>query len=162
MITVADRVTSIAFAAKHPLSSFADSSVVLWSTSCSGVSSHLAEFSGAAPRLSQLSFVGFGASEAVCLQVIDGSGVAVGCANGRVSLLNGAGSVVNDVAVGGGPVEALCSLGERLICSVDDSLRFGDGSVLAALGWSAVAIASVDSFSLCCVGGRRIAVHDAR
>ena len=160
-MTVSDRACALAFSVKHPRSSFVDSSVVLFACSPSGVSSFLCELAGPAPRLSQLSFASFDRVP-VSLTVVEGLGVAVGDAAGKVSLLGSAGSAVNETSVGKGTVEALCLLsGERLVCSCDDSLVWGDGGTVAQLGWTAAALATVDTFSVCAVG-RRMAIHDTR
>lgn len=103
VLTMPNPVGSLAFSVKHPLSSFADASVVLYAASPTGVSSLLCELGGAAPRLSQLSFTPLG--DALCLQAVEGIGMAVGDAEGRVTLLGGSnnGLPVSQKVVGSGP-----------------------------------------------------------
>lgn len=55
----------------------------------------------------------------------------------------------------------MCLLGDRLVVSCDDMLKWGDGSTCGELGWAASALVPLDPFSVCCVG-RRLAVHDSR
>jgi hypothetical protein len=168
LTTLAERATSLAFSPDHPASHFNSASVVLWSAGATGVTAWLAELGGAAPRLLPQSFTRMG--DVTCVSSLPGSGaVAVGDGRGRLALLGPGGAEAAAWQLPGGSVEAVCTLGGRLVASCGDGLSLVDPTTAsgaapgarALLGWTPAALAPLDPFC-CLLAGRRLALHDSR